>query len=188
MYASGMLPLIAANAQPRMIHDSYLSSTTIPPLAHLHDLLLQARHIQPVDIPATRLALTMQHQRAHVSKDLAAVLIAAQERVDRAGIDPLSHEVQVGAAGADLRVHIDVHVKWRIPPFAETEDEDRGIGELGTAAGFEVVDQAGISAHGGGAGPAGDFGRGVFSHMLVEYQLNVASVWDNEIRLRSRYK
>jgi hypothetical protein len=68
-----------------------LSRTTIPPQA------------------ATRLALTVQHKRAHMPKRLAAALLATNKRAHNALVGPIQYCVDIGAAAPDMCVHIEVH-------------------------------------------------------------------------------
>jgi hypothetical protein len=86
-----------------------LSRTTIPPQARLPKLLLKPEHIQTIHIPATRLALTVQHKRAHMPKRLAAALLATNKRAHNALVGPIQYCVDIGAAAPDLCVHIEVH-------------------------------------------------------------------------------
>jgi hypothetical protein len=67
-------------------------------------------------------------------KSLLAILIAADERKERFGVHPLSHEKEIDAPGANLRVKIEVHVEWRVPPLAKAESEKRWILEFRTSA------------------------------------------------------
>jgi hypothetical protein len=101
----------------------HLSGGTVLPQAHLLQLLFQARHVQARDIPAARLALAMQHQGAHVSERLTAVLVAAQEGIQRAVVHPLTHQLWIDAPGADLGVQVEIHEKRGVPPLTETCDE-----------------------------------------------------------------
>jgi hypothetical protein len=74
------------------------------------ELLLQARHVQARNIPAARLALTMENQRTQVSEHLTAALVSTQEWVERAVVHPLAHKFWVDAGSADLGVQIEIHV------------------------------------------------------------------------------
>jgi hypothetical protein len=143
------------------------SSGAVSPQAHLLQLLLQARHVQARNIPATRLALAMQYQGAHMSKSLTAVLVTTQEGIQRAVIHPLSHQLWVDAPGADLGVQIEIHVQRGIPPLAETRDELCRVVEFWASTRFEMVDQARILAHRHVAAPAGERGRCVLGHVLL---------------------
>ena len=138
------------------------------------ELLLQARHVQAIDGPATRLALAMQDQRTHVSKDLATARGATDKRMQHALVHPLLHLDDIDAAGADVGVHVKVHVERRVPPLTQTAHEKGGLAELAAAAGLEVVDEAGVGAHWCVAAPAGYVGRAVFGHVLLVYAVSLS--------------
>jgi hypothetical protein len=143
------------------------SGGAVPPQTHLLELLLQARHVQACKIPATCMALAMQHQGAHMPKHLTAVLVAAQEGIQRAVIHPLPHQLWVDAPGADLGVQIQIHIQRGIPPLAETCDELCGVVEFRASTRFEMVDQARILAHRHVAAPTGERGRRMLGHVLL---------------------
>jgi hypothetical protein len=149
-----------------------LSRTAIPPQARQPKLFLQPRHIQAVNIPATRLALAVQHQRAHMPERLPTALLAAHKRAHNALLGPVQHCVDIGAAAPDLRMHVEVHEEWRVPPLPEAEKEKRRVVQFGAFAGLDMVDQAGVGAHWGVAAPAGEFGGSMFGHMLSFRQYN----------------
>jgi len=146
----------------------------IPSQTDLLELLLQARHVQAIDSPATRLTLAMQDQRTHVSKDLATARGATDKRMQYALVHPLLHLDDIDAAGADVGVHIKVHVERRVPPLTQTAQEKGGLAEIAAAAGLEVVDEAGVGAHWCVAAPAGYVGRAVFGHVLLVYAVSLS--------------
>lgn len=109
----------------------------------------------------------MQQQRTQLAKRLAAVLATAEKRMQGTLAHPLPQLMDIHAARPNVGVHVEIHVQRRIPPPAETAHEKRCVAEFGAVARLEVVDEAGVFAHGGFAAPARHVGGAMLGHVLT---------------------
>ena len=105
----------------------------VPPETHVLELLLQSGHVQAIDVPSTRLTLAMQHQRAHVTEGLTTSRITTDERMEHTLVHPLLHLKDIDAAGADMGVHVKIHVKRRVPPHIKAAHQKCRLAEFAAA-------------------------------------------------------
>lgn len=136
-------------------------------------LPLQPSHIQACNVPAARLALTVQCQRAKMAKSLLAAFFSADEGVQQAVVHPLLYFTKLDATCADLGVDVEIHVERRVPPFTETEHQERWVLQIWAFSRFEVVEEAGIGAHYGIAAPTRNASGDMFRHVLLLRQHHV---------------
>lgn len=95
-----------------------------------------------------------------------APLVTTDERHQDTSMHPFVHLFDVDSTCADLRMNVEVHEERRVPPFTQCLQNQRRVVELGTGAGFEVVDEARERAHGQAAAPAKDRRGCMLRHML----------------------
>lgn len=50
----------------------------------------------------------------------AAILVAADKGMQCSIVHPLLYLVDVDATGPDVRMHVEIHVEWGVPPLAQT--------------------------------------------------------------------